>query len=73
VIIRYTTISVCQTVEPFKTNRIKIIWHVIRTDSIIIPADSQPESVEIAATMRRNWLLPVLDSAAELTLAIKFS
>jgi hypothetical protein len=45
----------------------------MRTANIIIPAESQPESVEIAATMRRNWLLPVLASAAELTLAIKFS
>ncbi|GAA0775707.1 hypothetical protein GCM10009077_13410 [Roseibium denhamense] len=60
------TASVCQTVDPFKTNLTKIIWQVIATAATIMAAEHHPATVEMAATARKKGLLPACATAAEL-------
>jgi uncharacterized pyridoxamine 5'-phosphate oxidase family protein len=51
---RKTTYSVCQTVDPFRTKRIKIIWQVKNTAARIIRAEHQPAMLEMFCTVRTN-------------------
>ncbi|GIT89451.1 hypothetical protein ROBYS_44670 [Roseobacter sp. OBYS 0001] len=64
-ITKNTTISVCQTVEPFSAKRMKIIWHVRKTAAKIIKAEHHPATLEIFWTARTKAFSLFVRWAAE--------
>jgi hypothetical protein len=56
--------SVCQAVEPLSTNRIKIIWQVIKTAAKVIDAEHHPETVDNQDTaLTKSGLSLLIDTS----------